>query len=173
MSNPLPIEVAPAEGGWSEVRARDQIIRYRRSGAGRAVLLLHARPDTQPLSPALLQAMAAEFRLIVPSAPARDTDVDAWLSALFDGLGAPQIAVIASEEFWAPTLQRALIDPERISAIVLLCANRGSDVLSGTLGTTDLMPAVPLLLVHHDQAFGEVLPDVLRFLKLEAVIADA
>jgi pimeloyl-ACP methyl ester carboxylesterase len=159
-------QVSPSQAGWAEVRARGEVVRYRRSGSGRPVLLLHAQPEAHPLWPELLEMLTAEFRLIMPAVPAAETDVHRWFSALADGLGLSNFTVVASDEFCIPVLQRALTHPDHVSAIILLCAGRGSDdLLSGMLATTTQLPAVPLLLLHRDRPAMDVLPVLVEFLK--------
>jgi hypothetical protein len=59
---------------WAEVRAHDHVMRYRRSGTGRAVLVLRSADGAEALWPELHDALAARFRLIIPEVP-RGTDV--------------------------------------------------------------------------------------------------
>ena len=165
MSNSLLIDEKLPANGWTEIRARDQVVRFRRWGAGRAVLLLHSAPESRPLWPELLDSLTSGFRLIVPDASPVGSDIDVWMAALLEGLGTSKLTVIASEEFCMPAMEHALLDPERVSAVILICPGRGSEsCVIGSLGTTNQLPAVPLLMLRRERPAAEILPVVLRFL---------
>lgn len=165
MSNSLLTDEKLAHNGWTEIRARDQVVRFRRSGAGRGILLLHSAVETRPLWPELLDTLTSGFRLIVPAARAPDTDIDVWLSALLEGLGTSRLTVVASDEFCVPAIEQALLDPDHVSSVILICPGRGSEgCVTGTLGTTNQLPSVPLLMLRRDQPAPEILAAVHRFL---------
>src|SRR5678815_3310479 len=79
--------------GWAEVRAHDRVVRYRRSGAGPAVLLLQPASPTggAPFWPELAAMIGDGRRLIVPDPPADELEVEAWLSALVEGMLASSV----------------------------------------------------------------------------------
>ncbi|HVJ30385.1 MAG TPA: hypothetical protein VNA66_08785, partial [Gammaproteobacteria bacterium] len=90
----------PARGGehWAEVRAHDQVMRYRRSGAGRALLLLRSAERADSLWPELLEALASHFRLIVPDVPAHAGSAADWLVDFLEGIGMPGMGIVAADE---------------------------------------------------------------------------
>src|SRR5690348_5353755 len=115
MSN-APSVATPTDAiGWAEVRAHDRVVRYRRSGAGPAVLLLQPASSITPLWPELLEALAEGTRVIVPDPPAYESEAEEWLSALLEGLGVRNITVVATDGFCIAALERALLSPEQIA----------------------------------------------------------
>jgi hypothetical protein len=164
MPNP-PADARPPATCCAEVRAHDQVMRYRRSGVGRAVLVLGPTDGTQPLWPELTDALAARFRVIVPEVPATDTGVSAWLADFVEGLGITGIGVVAAERLSIPTLELALLDPERVARVVLVRDDAtGEAGLDGGPGIAAREGPVPLLVVRRGLATGEALPLVTRFL---------
>jgi hypothetical protein len=142
-------------------------MRYRRSGSGRAVLVLCAG-CAEPLWPELAGALAARFRLIVPEVP-RGADVAAWLAHFLEGLGAAGVTVVAADGFCLPALELALLGADQVARVVLVPGREDGDgeaaldgVLGVALGTS--AGAVPLLVVRRGLPAGEALPAVTRFL---------
>jgi hypothetical protein len=156
MQNPLA-SPSPllSQDGWAEVRARDQVVRYRRSGTGRPTLLLYSRSD-EGLWPELIDALAAGYRLIVPTPPTPGTDLESWLAALIDGLGVPNLSVIATEGFGLAPLDAILGRCDQIARIVLV-ANTNTPA-------ADAIGETPLLVLRRDRPVHDILPTVLRFL---------
>ena len=147
-----------------ELRARGQVVHYRRSGAGRPLLLLAPTNDEQPLWPELLDVLRPAFRLIVPDLPPVGTDVEAWLSAVIEGLGLSRVTVVASDGFCLAALERALLEPDRIARVVMICRGRGSEAaVGGALGSVSR--SVPFLVLRHDRTAAEVMPLIEAFLE--------
>src|SRR5581483_12280075 len=94
----------------AEVLAHDRVMRYRRFGAGPAVLLLGEPEADGALWPELHRVLAARFRLIVPELPDARTDVTAWLGDFLEGLGTSGVAIVAADPFCVPALELALLD---------------------------------------------------------------
>ena len=84
---------------WAEVRAHEQVIRYRRSGIGQSIVLLRPSECPEGLWPELPDALAGRFRLIVPDLPPAGVDIAAWLSDFLEGLGIAGVTVIATHQF--------------------------------------------------------------------------
>jgi hypothetical protein len=156
-SPPTPSPSFLSQDGWAEVRARDQVVRYRRSGSGRPALLLYSPSDRQALWPEVIDALAAGYRLIVPTPPVTGTDVEAWLAALIDGLGVPNLSVIATEGFGLAPLHATLGRCDQIARIVLVSTGAGAR-------TSVTTSSPPLLVLHRDRPADEVLPVLLSFL---------
>lgn len=154
--------------GWAEVRAHDRVVRYRRSGggAGPAILLLQPASSAAPLWQELADMLGDGRRVIVPDPPADDSEVEAWLSALLEGLGVRNITVIATEGFCMAALERALLSPEQVGRVVMVCSGRGSEgAVDGTLATSVQSAAVPFLVLRRDRPASEILPVVESFLR--------
>lgn len=163
-------DVALSAGGeaWSEIRTREHIVRYRRSGSGPALLLLDSPAESGAIWPEVVDVLSAGRRLIVPEPPSPDTEVEPWLSVLFDGLGMSNVTVVASDGFCIAALERALLEPDRIARVILVCRGRGSE--GGVRGAIDSVPhlaTVPLLVLRRERPASEILPLVERFLERE------
>ena len=164
MPNPsiLPLRHDPA---WSEVRAHDHVMRYRRSGVGQAVLLLRSDDGADALWPELGDVLAAHFRVILPEVPADGADVAAWLADFLEGLGVARVAVLAAEQLCLPALELALLDADQVARVVLVPGGRAEETgLDGALATRTRGAAVPLLVVRRGLPAAEALPLVMRFL---------
>lgn len=177
-----PIAAAPAlcpPAAFAEVRARDHVMRYRRSGAGRAVLVLWAdgataadEGDSLPLWPELPGELAAHFRVIVPEVPSGATtagDVAILLADFLDGLGACGVAVVAADRFCIAAVELALLDADRVARVVLVPGGGSgpgeTTGLDGVLAATGrAAQPVPLLVVRRGTRAAEALPLVTRFL---------
>lgn len=163
---PIPPDAAalPPET-WAEVRARDHVMRYRRSGAGPAVLLLCSADGPEPLWPELLQLLATRSRLIVPEVPAAGADVASWLTDFLEGLGTARVAVVAAAPFCLPALELALLDRDQVARLVLVPGGGAEETGLGGVLTTATRPApVPLLMVRRGLPAAEAMPLVMRFL---------
>jgi hypothetical protein len=160
MSNP---SVAAPHDGWSEVRASDQVIRYRRQGAGRPVLVLQSHRPDQPDS-WLMAALAGRFRLLVPELPAARADVAARLALFLDGLGMTDVAVVAFGDLCLPALELALLGGDQVGRLALVMDGQ-SDLpeLDGALVTGPGQPALPLVLIR-DAGGGTDDASLVRFL---------
>jgi pimeloyl-ACP methyl ester carboxylesterase len=166
MSN-APIVATPMDAmGWAEVRAHDRVVRYRRSGAGPAVLLLQPASSITPLWPELLEALADGRRVIIPDPPANESEAEEWLSALLEGLGVRNITVVATDGFCIAALERALLSPEQIARMIMVCSGRGSEsAIDGKLAAPAQSAAVPFLVLRRDRPVSEILPVVDAFLR--------
>jgi len=168
MSNPSTIPVRD-ETTWSEVRAHDHVMRYRRSGVGPAVLLLHPGEESGALWPELLHVLSSSFRVIVPDLPDDAGDAAAWLADLLEGLGFARVSVLAADGFCLPALELALLDADQVERVVLVPdGHAGETGLDGALQTGARGPDVPLLVVRRGLPADEALPLVTRFLAGDA-----
>jgi hypothetical protein len=166
MSNAPTISEQKDLDGWAEVRAHDRVVRYRRSGAGPVVLLLQPHQSRAPLWPELLTLIGEGSRLIVPEPPADESEVEAWLSALLEGLGIRNITVVATDDFCIAALERTMLSPEQIARVVMVCSGRGTESgVDGMLSTPAQTAAVPFLVVRRERPASEILPLVERFLR--------
>jgi hypothetical protein len=166
MSNPSSVL---QHDSWSEVRASDQVIRYQRAGAGRGrtVLVLRSvRADggDAPPSPALLEALGARFRLLMPELPAGGTNLAGRLALFLDGLGMADLAVLAFGDLCLPALELALLGRDQVARLALVTGG-GTDLpdLDGALVTSPGQ-AVPLVLVRDAGHGVDDLPELVRFL---------
>ena len=157
MSKPPSANSRPES--WAEVHAHDQVMRYRRSGAGRAVLLLREANEAESLWPELVEALGASFRLIVPDVPSDTADVTEWLADFLEGIGMPSMGVVAVDELCVAALALASHDADQIARIVLVANSAAREV-----ELRKEAASLKMLIVRRDQALGEVLPQVIRFL---------
>ena len=165
MSNPNSL-AALSSDPWSEVRAHDRVMRYRRTGMGPAVLLVAPCDSAESFWADLPTFLASRFRVIVPeihTCPRPDESV--VLTCFLEGLGTPRVAIVAAGELCMPSLELALRNPEQIARLVLVSegASDGSAV-DGALTTYTPLASVPLLVVPRSAASAEALPLIEKFL---------
>lgn len=156
----IPATPAPRPSdAWAEVRARDTVMRYRRSGAGRAVVVLG--PLGGEPWPGLGDALAARFRVIEPDIPAAADR--RWLADFMDGLGMRGISVIAADPWCVPLLQYVRDDVERFARIVLVPDGPGDGPgHRDAIAVADTV--VPLLVAPRELPAADALIDVALFL---------
>src|SRR5262245_12305669 len=106
----------PALGSWSEVRARDSVTRYRRSGVGQCVLLLDGAGGAS-LWPELLHVLGANFRLIVPELLPGTEGQAAELTEFLEGLGTTSVTVIAASDYSVPALDLVLRGIDQVTRL--------------------------------------------------------
>jgi pimeloyl-ACP methyl ester carboxylesterase len=164
MSN-SSIPTATVRESWAEVRAGRLVMRYRRRGVGRIVLVIHSPGSRDPLWPELIDALGASFRLVVPDPPASDADAG-WLEAFLEGLGIPELHVVAADRFCMPALELALLGADQVARMVLIPEGGGREAaLRGMVETATRQARVQLLVVRRGQPPGELLALVKDFLE--------
>ena len=148
----------------AEVCAHDHVMRYRRCGVGRALLVLDDARGADPLWPELVDAMAARRRLVAPDVSA-GAMTGRWLADFLEGLGIACVDVVATDACCIAALELALLHPDRVTALVLLPAG-GADpmTLDGTLAAGTVAAPVPLLVARRAPGTDAVLPLVSRLL---------
>lgn len=163
-SNPGP-DLPPAESAPAIIEAvvqtTDTETVYRRAGKGAPVLLLVAGSGSGVLERTLLHTLSEHFRVFAPRFPPRangavpsagetaTVDVSAWLRDLIDGLGLERPSIVADESLGIAALSFALLDPERVDRLVMVCRDAAQpghpqDALDDTLGRCGR----PLLVLH-------------------------
>jgi hypothetical protein len=164
-----PPPLAPADPAgrtaesWAEVRAHDQVFRYRRVGSGREVLLVLASVEQPELLWAeLLEALSEGRRVILPEPPAAGTEVGCWLGDFLEGLGVSNVSIVAANRFCIPALELTFLGLEQIARVVLVldAPGGGNEAVEAALRQA----AVPLLVVHRGQPADEILRLVTDFL---------
>ena len=151
-----------SQESWAEVRARDRVMRYRRTGTGPIVLLL-SREDV-PLRDELAAMLAAQFRLVDPDLATTDLRVAECLTEFLEGLGTTPVNVVAVGRFCIPALELALRDVDQIGRVVLMPDGESCESASeGVIATASRRVSMPLLIVRGVEA-SEILPIVSRFL---------
>jgi pimeloyl-ACP methyl ester carboxylesterase len=164
MPNPSTLP-ARHDATWAEVRAHDHVMRYRRSGAGQALLLLSPAESGDALWPELADALATGFRVIRPEIPDDGADVAAWLADFLEGLGVARVAVLACDGFCLPALELALLGADQVARLALVPGGRAGDTgLDGALAARAPGAAVPLLVARRGLPAAEALPLVRHFL---------
>lgn len=179
MLNPpsAPTHPHPHPQTLAEVRAGDRVMRYRRIGSGRPVVLVGGTTAADSLWPELADALADHFRVIVPESPSCGADFACWLSDFVEGLGMSEVGLVASDAFCASAIDLVRRDADRIGRVVVV---RGGAVHSSSTGpgaapmptggirpeqatSLDATP-VPLLTVPRGLAGSEAIPLVTHFL---------
>jgi hypothetical protein len=156
----------PAET-LAEVRAHDQVMRYRRAGAGRPLVVLRGGADA--LWPELDTELASRFRVVTPELSANCADVAAWVRDFLEGVGLDRVTLLAAEPCCLAALELALLDTCRVERLVLVpSGTAGETGLDGTLATTLAGVSVPLLLVRRGLPAPEARRLLLDFLEPDA-----
>ena len=163
-----PMKEPMKDEPWScEVRARDQVIRYRCEGTGRSLIALHpGRVD--PVWEELLAALARSYRVVVPEPPPAKADVAAWLDAFLEGLGGSGIRIVAADRFCMPAFEVTLVAADQIGRLVLLPEGPGDGssreaVVGGTVETELASARIPLLVAHRGLPVTALVERVTRF----------
>lgn len=168
MPNPPLSEPTIAVEAWAEVRAHDQVMRYRRSGTGRPVLILHSPDPADALWPELLETLGTGYRLIVPEEPPESADITAWLAGFLEGLGTSSVRVVAAGRFALPAMELALLEAVGITRMVLVADGPASpDMPRGFLRSAMGRASVPLLVIRRGQPATEGVAAICDFLRQE------
>ena len=163
MQNPSP-PIYPAET-LAEVRAHDQVMRYRRAGAGRPVVVLRGATGSACFWPELELDLASRFRVLTPELPADCDDVAAWVADFLEGVGLDRVVIVAADPCCLPALELALLRGYQVERLVLVPAGAVSETgLDGTLATTFAGVSVPLLVVRRGLSATDALPLLRQFL---------
>ena len=163
MQNPPP-PTRPA-GTLAEVRAHEQVMRYRRAGAGRPLVVLRSAAEADALWPELDAELVARNRVLTPELPADCEDVAAWVAAFLEGVGLDRVVVLAAEPCCLSALELALFNASLVERLVLVPAGAVSETgLDGTLATTLAGVTVPLIVVRRGLDAAVALPLLRNFL---------
>ena len=161
----LPEAPSSAES-WAEVRAHDRVMRYRRTGTGRPVVVLHSSDDGGDLWPELLETLSGSYRLIIPEAPPADADVARWLADFLEGLGTSSVRIVASGRLAMAALELALLEAVAIPRLVLVVEGPpAADAPRGFVRSGFGRASVPMLILRrgHDATDGvTAIADFLR-----------
>ena len=142
-------------GGWSEVRAADQVTRYVRFGSGTGAPVIILTPETPEANvwPELFEALAAGRRVYIPDLPDAEWCFAPRLTAFLDGLGLTSVTLVAPGSFCVPALEFALLEPDRLQRLVLVPRGVAEETgLSGTLATAKPAREVSVMLVRRQTA---------------------
>lgn len=142
---------------WAEVRAGEHVVRYRRTGEGRPLLLLSPPRGATPLWPGLRGALERRFRVVEPDLPA-DGELLVPLTAFVEGLGLTGMVLIAAGDHCPAAVDLALSDPERLVAVLLGPEPRGGGPsLDALLAGAAALLSVPTGVVPLDEPGAEAL----------------
>ena len=157
--------LSPSPDRRAQVRVADRVTRYVRRGSGHPVLLLREEIDASPLWPALLDALAAHYRVIVPEAPDGDAGWMSWIRGFIDGVGCLPVTLIAAGQFCLPALELALLDTGRLARLVLVpCGGAEETGLTGAIAIQPRARALPMLVVRRESPVSEALALVEGFI---------
>jgi len=153
---------------WAEIRTREQVIRYRRVGAGHPVLVL---AEQQEICPNVIRALteAGAVRLIMPELPVDPVHLAGWTADFLEGIGATNVGLLATHSFASAAIELALLGAEQVARVVLVAEEAGrfgrwcEGWQEAGLVRTEGGARVPLLLVHKGLPMDEIGPLVRRF----------
>lgn len=168
MSNSLVFSQRPPSDVWAEIRTSEQVIRYRRVGAGHPVLVL---AEQQEVCPTVIGALtdAGAVRLIMPEVPVEAVHVAGWAADFLEGIGATSVGLLATPSFAGAAIELAMLGVVQISRVVLVAEEAGSfgrwceGWQRAELGCGENMVRVPLLLVHKGLPMDQIGPLVRSF----------
>lgn len=129
---------------------------YRRAGSGLPVLLLSGTGG-EISGGQLFRELSDQFRVIAPRMPATARErsialpLSSWLRDLIDGLGLVRPNLVAEEAFGIAALRFAMMDPERVGRLVIVCHDH-TDPAAPYDGLSDVLehPGHSLLLLRAD-----------------------
>ncbi len=150
------------------MRAADHVTRYTRTGAGKPVLVLDEPTVVGTLWPELLCRLAEHHRVILPEVPGAELHFYRWLRGFIEGMGLPAMTMIAVGDLCVPGLEFALLEPDRISRLVLVPSGSGDETaLAGTLTPTLSSSRVAVLVVRRDTPSANAIPAIEEFIRDE------
>jgi pimeloyl-ACP methyl ester carboxylesterase len=150
----------------AEVRAHDQVMRYRRAGAGRPVIVLRGADDPDALWPELDAELVSRFRVVTPELPADCDDVAAWVADFLEGVGLDRVVVVAAEPCCLSALELALLGADQVERLILVPAGAAGETgLDGTLARTLASVSMPLIVVRRGLSAAVALPILRNFLQ--------
>ena len=150
----------------AEVRAHDQVMRYRRAGAGRPLVVLRAASGPDALWPELDEALSTRYRVITPELPHSCDDVAAWMGDFLEGVGLDRVILVAAEPCCLAALELTLLNGDQVDRLVLVPSGSvGETGLDGSLATTLAGVPVPLLVVRRGLPAREAVPLLSQFLQ--------
>ena len=172
MSNSFLMNQSGAPDVWAEIRTPEQVIRYRRVGAGHPVLVL---AEQQEICPNVVRALteAGAVRLIMPELPDEAVHVAGWAADFLEGIGATSVGLLATQSFAGPAIELAMLGAEQIERVVLVAEESGrfgrwcEGWQQAGLESVDRGVRVPLLLVHKGLPMNEIGPLVRSFFDSE------
>jgi hypothetical protein len=148
----------------AQVRAADFVTTYVRRGSGSPIVVLGPCDDGVSVWPEVLDTLATRHRLVLPEAPGPDGRFQVWLRGFLDGLGQPVVGLIAGGRFCVPALEFTLLEPERVSRLVLVPRGWAEETgLAGEIATGPRRGALPLLIVRRECPAVEASALVSRF----------
>lgn len=157
-------DALPAAGEWAEVRAHEDVTRYRRSGAGPAVLLLDTRDEPAALWPELLRQLSDRFRFTLPEVPRGGELTTRWLAGFLEGLGGPPVAIIAVGGCTIPAFELAMRGSEQVSRVVLVPLEPGDADPGEVMSARVPGSPVPMLVVRRLMPAPGAVPLIRGFL---------
>jgi pimeloyl-ACP methyl ester carboxylesterase len=164
MSNASSL-TTPAES-FAEVRAHDQVMRYRRAGSGRPLLVLRTGVAGDSLWHELDDRLPQCFRVLTPDTTTSNGSTALWLRGFLEGIGVERTSVLATGDLCMAALELALMDGDRIERLALVPPGGVPEPgLDGALATSMLGITVPLLVVRRGVPSSEALPQLMRFLE--------
>lgn len=150
---------------WAEVRANDRVMRYRRSGTGRTIVIILATGHPKPPWPELLATLGSRFRVILPEPPEADADIADWLADFLEGLGMSNVGIVGADRFCIPILELTLLGLDQVARIALVPHDAGGEHdVGGALAAATGQASVPLIIVRDGQPVEEIVRLITGFL---------
>lgn len=160
-------DVLDASGSYAEVRARGEVVRYRRSGAGPSVVIVAG--ERRPLPwPELERLLAERCRVVTPTLTGREPDeLVVQLACFLEGFGAARVTAIVADPALVPaTLRLAAFDPELIGRVAIVSGDSRAATPMANLPDAVVTSPVPVLTLSAREPARDATRRLLRFLGL-------
>ena len=102
------------------MRVGDHVTRYVRRGSGPPVVVVGANADQNGVWAPLVDALAGNYRIIIPQLPRSEPDVASWLRSFIEGIGLSSVALIAGRDAQLPAISLAAADDFTVRKLVLV-----------------------------------------------------
>jgi hypothetical protein len=161
-------DAARPSDSFAQVRSADYTTRYIRVGAGQPVVVADAAMTPSSLWPDLVGRLADGRRLIIPEVQGGQDRFAAWLRSFLDGMGLPPVSLLAAGELCLPSLEFALLEPDRLERLVLVPSGSAEETGLASVMTPSLgAKSVSMLVVRRDCPATDAIPLIERFLRGE------
>ena len=161
-------DTARPSDSFAQVRSADYTTRYVRVGAGQPVIVIDTTFNAGSLWPELIGRLADGRRVILPEPQGGNDRFVGWLRSFLDGMGLPPVTLMATGELCVPSLEFALLEPERVKRLVLIPAGSAEETgLTSTIRPSLGTASVSMLVVRRDSIATEAISLIERFLRGE------
>jgi len=149
---------------WAEVRARGEVLRYRRSGAGPSVVVV-AGPGRRLPWPEVEALLAEHCRVVSPRLSEGDSGgLVTQVSCFLEGLGVARVSLLVVDPALAPAiLQLAAADTDIVARVAIITDESRPAPASYDSGDLVVTSPVPVLTLSATESARDAAARLLRF----------